>query len=306
MEDTNSNQPFAPPPYNQYQNDQPFENEPVQDAQPPRQWSMLDVVDLPTTRPGQGATHSRRRSMLDVNDDSTSPPYQSETQPRRRSMLDVGPPSNIQPSARPPSSHVTRPSSSSSAAPLQLASSGGFLVLDGHNIYIQGDAGSPNHTLYSLPRAINWSGGEIYLGLPVDPQKPGEKTEHIYLMQRTVFEVSGTMIPKRKRCITSKYLSIGKNFGIGGMAWEVSVDDEKVVIRLVRGKWRFENHPTKGKSSGRVIAFENDNPHVLKLSPGVEEEVRDVLVAAWVAKLWLEKTKPRISTPSGTSAFKPR
>jgi hypothetical protein len=153
----------------------------------------------------------------------------------------------------------------------------------------------PSHALYHLPRNLTWSGNEIFLfrNLPVVATRRSSAVTRdlpLYTMRRTPFTHEVSLMPRREGVKSA--VMRGRRSLLGNMTWEVDVKGE-LFLKYSKGRWK--------NPEGRVIASEKristdargEEPgsdtmreEIAIEGDGVEVWIKDLLVAAWVAKIW--------------------
>jgi hypothetical protein len=141
----------------------------------------------------------------------------------------------------------------------------------------------PSNALYHLPRVLTWSGNEIFLfrSLPSIGRRHSQPARDLalYTLRRTPFTHEIALIPRREGLKSGTMR--GRRSLLSGMTWEVDVRNE-IVLKYSKGKW-------KG-ATGTVLAEEKhpggEREGITIISPGLEVNMKDLIVAAWTARVW--------------------
>lgn len=174
----------------------------------------------------------------------------------------------------------------------------------------------PSTALYHIPQSLFFHGDRVYLqrSVPREPFPSGKPrrglNEDLYELRRIPYtdDRELALIDRspayRDNCVGKDPSSkrIRRVRGLIGTTWEVTVDD-MVVLKGLKDKWKH--------ASGALVASEEIlnlplrcyNPEqqkisaVLVIQAEIEQQMQDLLVAAWCGKIWL------LASNSGTSGL---
>jgi len=153
----------------------------------------------------------------------------------------------------------------------------------------------PSTAMYHLPRTLTWSGDRVFLekSVPAHRRENGKwrkaYDQDLYEIRGQIFSMSCEIIAKRANCYQGRVASMKKRRSLFGDMWDISFK-ERVVLRYNKCQWK--------DAAGAVVAIEEKNPmrRVVVIQEGIDSGMRDLIVAAWCAKVWREGTKPDLAT----------
>lgn len=147
----------------------------------------------------------------------------------------------------------------------------------------------PSNALYHLPRALTWSGNEIFLfrSLPVtirnrDSQPPRDLA--LYTMRRTPLTHEIVLRPRREGLKAA--VMRGRRSLMGGWVWEVHVKNE-IILCYAKGRWK--------NAAGDLLAEEpiptGQNVVLTLVGQDLELHMKDLIVVSWLSRLWHETNR---------------
>ncbi|KZF25005.1 hypothetical protein L228DRAFT_280282 [Xylona heveae TC161] len=184
----------------------------------------------------------------------------------------------------PPSDETpTRPSSDK---PLSL-------TMDADLIY---PTEPPSLALYHIPRLLTWHGDRVYLHRSV-PGKQRENGTRRKVRDQDLYEIRGEVftssvyeiVGKRRGCYGTGNATMKRRRSLFGDIWEISFKN-RLVLRYDKNQWKDSNQ--------KLVAVEEkgSNAPILKIQQGVDEPLRDLIVAGWCTQIWRQNTKTDLAT----------
>ena len=190
----------------------------------------------------------------------------------------------------------TSSSATTTAAPFSL-------TMDDSLIY---PTTPPSTALYHIPRPLFFNGDRVYLqrSVPREPFPSGKPrrglNEDLYEIRRIPYtdDRELALIARSPACYGT---SLGKSpsctrirrvRGLLGSTWEVVVDDV-VVMKGLKDKWKYASGPIAAREKTLEFPLRCHDREkqrisgVLEIQTGVEQQVQDLVVAAWCGKIWL-------------------
>lgn len=183
-------------------------------------------------------------------------------------------------------------SATTAAAPLSL-------TMDNSLIY---PTIPPSAALYHIPRPLFFHGDRVYLQRSVarDPFPSGKQrrglNEELYELRRIPYtdDREIALIARRPACYgeNSRRTRMRRVRGLLGTTWEIVVDDV-VVVKGHRGQWKHGSGPVIAREETLDLPLRCYNAEQQKISgvlvvlAGVEQQIQDLVVAAWCGKIWL-------------------
>jgi hypothetical protein len=153
----------------------------------------------------------------------------------------------------------------------------------------------PSHALYHLPRNLTWSGNEIFLfrSLPVVATRRSSAVTRdlaLYTMRRTPFTHEISLMPRREGLKSA--VMRGRRSLLGSMTWQVEVKGQ-IFLKYSKGKWKnaagkvvASEKQTNTDERREELGFDTMREEITIEGDGVEVWVKDLIVAAWVTRIW--------------------
>ncbi|KAI9838553.1 MAG: hypothetical protein M1819_004862 [Sarea resinae] len=157
------------------------------------------------------------------------------------------------------------------------------LTLDRDLIY---PSSPPSVALYHIPRLLSFRGDRVFLEkcVPAQLRENGTKRrpydQPLYEFQRDDITSGNCVVVSKAKTTFGGRVGQMKRRGIFGN-WELSYKN-RLTLKFKSGKWR--------DSEGEDIAVE-ESCTTLVVKEGINEDMRDLVVAAWCAKIWRAEVK---------------
>ncbi|KAI9858985.1 MAG: hypothetical protein M1824_003986 [Vezdaea acicularis] len=165
----------------------------------------------------------------------------------------------------------------------------------------------PTTPMYSLPTTLS-GGDRISLervthstrlstsSASASPPQPKERHVSLYSIQRTPFTTNLEIRGQR----ASTFNGVGQmSFHMrlfGRSYWGVFFKGAGISIKQQKGLWKLSTGQVLAEEGNFSAAPSEDDAGklFLEIKAGVEEKMRDLVVACWLGKVWMERPKVRI------------